>query len=134
MPENTASGQPQASGLTPENTALLAAYAEHLEHTPLTGHTPRTYLGAVRGYLAWLEQADVDGDPLNDPAASSWAVRDYRAHLVTVLHRSTATVNKTVAAIANFTVWRGLGQPQGVKRHRAPRRAPRAMEPRAKLC
>lgn len=132
-PENTASGLPQASGLTPENTVLLAEYAEHLKHMPLTGHTPRTYLGAVRAYLAWLEQAPADGDPLNDPAASSWAVRDYRSHLVTVLKRSTSTVNKTLAAIANFTVWRGLGQPQGVKRHQVPKHAPKAMEPRAKL-
>ena len=41
--------------LTPENTALLAEYAAHLEHSPLAGHTPRTYLGAVRAYLTWLQ-------------------------------------------------------------------------------
>jgi hypothetical protein len=75
-PENTGSGLPQASGLTPENTAMLAEYAQHLKHTPLTGHTPRTYLGAVRAYLVWLGQAEVDGDPLNDATAKDWAVRD----------------------------------------------------------
>ena len=77
-PENAASAVAQPSELTPENAELLAEYASHLEHSPLTGHTPRTYLGAVRAYLAWLEQAAVDGDPLNDAAAKDWAVRDYR--------------------------------------------------------
>jgi site-specific recombinase XerC len=132
-PENTATGRAQPSELTPENTAMLAEYAKHLEHMPLAGHTPRTYLGAVRGYLAWLEQAEVDGDPLNDAKAMSWAVRDYRSHLVTVAKRATATVNKTLAALADFYTWRGLGKPQGVKRQQVPRHAPRAMDPRAKL-
>ena len=132
-PENAGSTVAQPGELTPENTALLAKYATHLERAPLTGHTPRTYLGAVRVYLAWLEQATVDGDPLNDPAAKDWAVRDYRSHLVTVAKRATATVNKHLAALQDFYVWRGLGQPQGVKRHQVPRHAPKALEPRAKL-
>jgi hypothetical protein len=70
--------------LTPENAALLAEYADHLERSPLTGHSPRTYLGAVRGLpdLAW--QAKVNGDPLNDATAKDWAVRDHRSYLVTV--------------------------------------------------
>ena len=38
-----------------------------------------------RTYLAWLDTADVDGDPLTDPAARDWAVRDYRTHLAAVL-------------------------------------------------
>jgi len=119
--------------LTPENADLLAKYADHLEHSPLTGHTPRTYLGAVRAYLAWLGQADVDGDPLNDATAKDWAVRDYRSYLVTVAKRATATVNKHLAALQDFYTWRSLGQPQGVKRHQIPRHAPKALDPRAKL-
>jgi integrase/recombinase XerD len=35
--------------------------------------------------------------------------------------------------LQDFYVWRGLGRPQGVKRHQAPRHAPKALEPRAKL-
>ena len=112
---------------------MLAEYVTHLQRSPLTGHSPRTYLGAVRAYLAWLEQAPVDGNPLNDAAAKDWAVRDYRSYLVTVAKRATATVNKHLAAIQDFYVWRGLGQPQGVKRHQVPRHAPKALEPRAKL-
>ena len=112
---------------------MLAEYATHLQRSPLTGHSPRTYLGAVRAYLAWLEQASVDGNPLNDAVAKDWVVRDYRSYLVTVAKRATATVNKHLAAIQDFYVWRGLGQPRGVKRHQVPRHAPKALEPRAKL-
>jgi len=132
-PENAASAVVQPADLTPENAALLAEYADHLEHSPLSGHSPRTYLGAVRAYLTWLQAARVDGDPLTDATAKDWAVRDYRSYLVTVAKRATATVNKHLAALQDFYVWRGLGQPQGVKRHQVPRHAPKALEPRAKL-
>jgi hypothetical protein len=77
-PENAASAVVQPGELTPESAKLLAEYADHLEHAPLSGHTPRTYLGAVRAFFAWLEQAEVDGDPLTDAAAKDWAVRDNR--------------------------------------------------------
>lgn len=132
-PENAGSITRERAELTPENTALLAEYAAHLERAPLRGHTPRTYLGAVRAYLTWLQAAGVDGDPLADAAAKDWAVRDYRSYLVTVAKRATATVNKHLAALQDFYVWRGLGQPQGVKRHLVARHAPRALDPQAKL-
>lgn len=119
--------------MTPENAAVLATYADHLAHSPLAGHTPRTYLGAIRAYLAWLQEAPIDGDPLNDATAKDWAVRDYRSYLVTVAKRATATVNKHLAALQDFYIWRGLGQPQGIKRHQVPRHAPKALEPRAKV-
>src|SRR6516225_5789318 len=132
-PENAAGQPAQRAGLTPENAELLAAYAGHLERSPLTGHSPRTYLGAIRAYLTWLQDAPVDGDPLNDATAKDWAVRDYRSYLVTVAKRATSTVNKHLAALQDFYTWRGLGQPQGVKRHQVPRHAPMALDPRAKL-
>src|SRR5712692_60113 len=132
-PENAAGGRAQRAGLTPENAELLAEYAGHLERSPLTGHSPRTYLGAVRAYLAWLQEAATGGDPLNDATAKDWAVRDYRSYLVTVAKRATATVNKHLAALQDFYLWRGLGRPQGVKRHQVPRHAPKALKPRAKL-
>lgn len=132
-PENAAGAAPRGPELTPENAALLAEYEVHLRRSPLAGHTPRTYLGAVRAYLAWLQHTEVDGDPLADAAAKDWAVRDYRSYLVTVAKRATATVNKHLAALQDFYLWRGLGQLQGVKRHPVPRRAPRALAPRAKL-
>jgi integrase/recombinase XerC len=132
-PENAAGQRTQRVGLTPENAELLVKYASHLERSPLTGHSPRTYLGAVRIYLAWLQEAPVDGDPLNDATAKDWAVRDYRSYLVTVAKRATATVNKHLAALQDFYLWRGLGSLRGVRRHPVPRHAPKALEPRAKL-
>jgi site-specific recombinase XerD len=132
-PENAVTARNGQAGLTPENAAVLAEYAIHLEHSPLSGHTPRTYLGAIRAYLGWLQDADTDGEPLADATAKDWAVRDYRSYLVTVAKRATPTVNKALAALVDFYTWRGLGQPQGVKRHQVPRRAPKALEPRAKL-
>ena len=60
-------------------------------------------------------------------------MRDYRSYLVTVAKRATPTVNKHLAALVDFYTWRGLGQPQGVKRHQVPRHAPEVLGPRAKL-
>jgi len=131
-PENAVKTPSLSGELTPENAALLAEYADHLAHSPLSGHSPRTYLGAVRAYLEWMQDADTDGDPLADAKAKDWAVRDYRSYLVTVAKRATATVNKHLAALQDFYVWGGLGQPRGVKRHQVPRHAPKALEPRAK--
>ena len=42
-------------------------------------------------------------------------------------------MNKHLAALQDFYLWRGLGPPQGVRRHQVPRHAPRALDPRAKL-
>jgi site-specific recombinase XerD len=128
-PENIASPVRQHAGLTPENKALLDEYEVYLGHV-MTGHAPRTYLGAVRGYLAWLESATVDGDPLNDATAKTWAVKDYRSYLVTVAKRAPATVNKALAAIDNFYVWRGLGKTE-IKRQDIPRHAPKALDERS---
>jgi integrase/recombinase XerD len=134
-PENTASTSRQAPDLTPENKALLGDYATYLSHV-LSGHAPRTYLGAVRGYLAWLESATVDGDPLADATAKDWAVKDYRTHLVTVAKRAPATVNKVLAALDNFYTWLGLGPcvnggAKKIKRQDIPRRAPKALDERS---
>ena len=132
-PENAVPAAAGQAELTPENAALLAEYAAHLGRSPLSGHSPRTYLGAVRAYLGWLQGAGADGDPLGDAAARDWAVRDYRSYLVTVAKRATATVNKHLAALGDFYTWRGLGPPRGVRRHPVPRHAPRALDPRARL-
>lgn len=41
----------------------------------------RTCLGTVLAYLAWLQDAPADGDPLNEAMAKDWAVWDYRSYL-----------------------------------------------------
>ncbi|MGB7981130.1 MAG: hypothetical protein WCF36_10115 [Candidatus Nanopelagicales bacterium] len=45
-----------------------AAYTAALARAPLTAETRRTYASKVRTHLAWLDAADVDGDPLTDPS------------------------------------------------------------------
>jgi site-specific recombinase XerD len=109
---------------------ILAAYGRHLARSPLIGHSARTYASAARGYLAWLDGAEVDGDPLADTAARDWAVRDYRSWLVTVAKRAPATVNKIMAGLDDFYVWRGLGKTHA-KRADIPARAPKALSTRA---
>lgn len=60
----------------------------------------------MRVYLAWLAESDVDGDPLDDPAAAAWAARDYKAHLHGVLKRAPTTVNAALAAVSDFALRR----------------------------
>ncbi|MGK5553801.1 hypothetical protein ACSNOI_19490 [Actinomadura kijaniata] len=63
--------------------AAFTAYSAALTKPgfPLDADTVTNYLARVRQYLAWLDTAALDGDPLTDPAARDWAARDYRAHL-----------------------------------------------------
>lgn len=84
----------------------------------------RAYASRVRGYLAWLEHAGADGDPLTDPAARDGAVRDYRTWLQAVAGRKPATINAILAALADFYTRAGLGPP-GAQRLDLPQRAPR---------
>lgn len=99
---------------------------------PLDADTVRVYASRVRQYLAWLEGADVDGDPLAEPAARDWAVRDYRTHLLTVARRKPATVNAHLTAIDDFYRRRGLG-PAAAKREDLPNAAPRALSKKAQV-
>jgi len=92
--------------LPPALEAVHAAYIVQLGRAPLAAETRRTYASKVRGYLAWLAAAAVDGDPLTDPAARDWAVRDYRTHLAAVLKRST-TVNNPLTSAATSTAAAG---------------------------
>jgi integrase/recombinase XerC len=109
-----------------------AAYTGQLARAPLSAETRRTYASKVRTYLAWLDSADVDSDPLTDPAARDWAVRDYRTHLAAVLKRSNATVNNALAAVDDFYTRAGLG-PAAAERLDLPGVAPRALTGKAVL-
>jgi site-specific recombinase XerD len=91
--------------------------------------TRRAYASRVRGYLAWLTGADVDGDPLTEPAARDGAVRDYKAHLQTVAKRQPSTINTGLAAINDFYVRLGLGAANAARLDLPPR-APKALDPR----
>ena len=131
--ENPAPRATQRPRSASENTdAALRGYAAALARAPLAAATRRTYTSKVRGYLMWLATADVDGDPLGEPQARDWAVRDYRTWLVTVAKRAPATVNNTLAAIDDFYTRRGLG-PATADRLDLPTQAPRALDDKAAL-
>jgi integrase/recombinase XerC len=112
----------------------LEAYDVELRRPggPLDADTVRAYHSRVRQYLGWLAGADVDGDPLADPAARNWAVRDYRTCLLTVARRKPATVNAHLTAVDDFYRKRGLG-PAAARREDLPKVAPRALPKRAQL-
>ncbi|MEV6432961.1 tyrosine-type recombinase/integrase, partial [Nocardia sp. NPDC051463] len=93
-----------------------------------TGETPRVYASQVRGFLAWLEETGIADAALADPHARDGAVRDYRAHLQTVLRRKPATINLGLAAIGDFYLRRGLGLPN-VARLVLPQAAPKSLDP-----
>jgi integrase/recombinase XerC len=119
-----------AVGLSEPFTAVLEDYAAALKSAPLSDQTRRTYACKVRQFLAWLADAENDGDPLNAKDARDWAVRDYRTHLQTVLKRKPATVNNALAAVDDLYIRRGLG-PANAARADLPTSAPKALSKRA---
>jgi hypothetical protein len=64
-----------------------------------------------RTYLAWLNQADSDGDPLRDARARDGAVRDFRTHLQTVPGASPPPSTRLWLQSATSTPAPGLGPP-----------------------
>ena len=73
--------------------------------------------------------ADVDGDPLTDPAAAVWAARDYKAFLYGALKRPPATVNAALAAADGQIGHRGLGKLDGRVAHQRGQRRLGVAEP-----
>jgi len=133
--ENTTAPAPRPHGraaidLSEPFTAVLEQYAAALKSAPLSDQTRRTYASKVRQFLAWLADADSDGDALNAKDARDWAVRDYRTHLQAVLKRKPATVNNALAAVDDLYIRRGLG-PANAARADLPTTAPKALSKRA---
>jgi site-specific recombinase XerD len=130
--ENTAARRRgRAPTLLPQPYAgVLVDYAGQLGRADMTAQARRTYLSRVRMFLAWLANADVDGDPLTDPNAALWAARDYKVYLYGTCKRAPATVNAALAAVSDLAIRRGLGALDGqtVTRLDLPaRRAPKAL-------
>jgi site-specific recombinase XerD len=117
------------SPLPADLEAVLSQFQVALDGAPIDDDTRRAYTSRVRQYLAWLQAADVEGDPLVEATSRDWAVRDYRAHLQSVAKRKPSTINTSLAAIADFYSRRGLGQPD-VQRLDLPQVAPRALTPK----
>lgn len=122
---------------TPLPDGYAAAFAEYETAVakpggPLDADTVRAYLSRVRQFLAWLADAEVDGDPLTEPAARDWAARDYRTWLLTVGKRKLSTVNANLTALDDFYRRRSLG-PAAAQRQEVPKAAPRALAERARI-
>jgi integrase/recombinase XerC len=98
----------------------------------MSAETRRTYTSKVRQYLAWLDTADIAGDPLTEPECRDRAVRAWRGHLLTVAKQGPATVNTALAAVDDFYTRRGLGQ-AAAERTRRLITAPRTLDRRAQL-
>ena len=128
-PEPRRRGRPPAP-LPARLEPVHAAYAAALAHATMSAETRRTYASKLRQYLAWLDTADLAGDPLTDPATRDRAVRDWRSHLLTVVKQAPATVNTALAAVDDFYTRRGLGQ-AAAERARRPTTAPRILDKRA---
>lgn len=109
---------------------VLADYAAALQRAPLAPASRSKYLSRARGFLAWLAEADVDGEPLTDPAARDWAVRDYRVHLKAVRKAQPSTINGTLAALDDFYQRRGLGAAAARREDLPQQTAPRALDER----
>jgi site-specific recombinase XerD len=106
-----------------------AAYTAELARAPVSAETRRTYASRTRQYLAWLDTADLDGDPFTDPGTRDRAVRGWRGHLLAVAHHAPATVNTALAAVNDFYTRRGPG-PAAAERASLPAPAPRALDSR----
>ena len=110
--------------------ATWERYAAALQRAPLDDDTRRAYGSRVRGFLAWLDSAEIVGaDPLADPHGRDFAGRDYRTYLKTVRRCAASTANAHLAALDHFYTHLGLGA-VGVRRDDLLRRAPRALDPR----
>jgi hypothetical protein len=83
--KTTSDNRKQAAGrplTAAELGHVTAAYQHWLVRQPLVLNTRRTYLGRVRQYCAYLRASANDyGNPLSDPHARAYAIRDFKNHL-----------------------------------------------------
>lgn len=103
------------------------AYVQWLAYQPLAPNTQRTYRTQGRQFCIFLsETPSLHSDPLRDPHARNYAVRDYKVFLKTKKKRQPATVNLALAAIDHF--YRFLHMTAAdVGREELPQQAPRAL-------
>jgi site-specific recombinase XerD len=108
----------------------LRAYEVWLARQPLADNTRRAYLLQVRQYGTFLAtRVSPDGNnPLRDPFARDYAVRDYKTSLKTQGKAKPSSVNLALAAIDHFYLFLGLDRPR-VKREDLSEQAPRALKP-----
>jgi len=107
----------------------LSAYEVWLARQPLADNTRRAYLLQVHQYSAYLATRVAPyGNPLRDPFARDYAVRDYKTYVKTEGKVRPSSVNVALAAIDHFYRFLGLDQPR-VKREDLPQQSPRSLKP-----
>jgi site-specific recombinase XerD len=142
-PESTSENTESRRGARPtplsaEFADFLTDYAAVLDEMPLSADTRRTYVSRVRMYLAWLASPTAKrrfkGDPLTNPKARDWAVRDYRLYLLRDADpkRSVRYSNNALAALDDFHVRLGLGKAD-IGRDDLPKTAPKALDDNAQV-
>jgi site-specific recombinase XerD len=108
---------------------VTTGYQRWLARQPLSINTRRAYLGRVRQYSAYLAAWMNDyGNPLTDPHARDYAIRDFKSHLKKSIKAKPASVNLMLAALDSLYLFLGLGR-SNVRREDLPQKAPRALEP-----
>src|SRR5712692_7713748 len=114
---------------TPKTPAEAGiAYARWLERQPLAANTRRTYRVQVEQFCVYLATSPQDvGDPLREPHAATYVVRDYRTWLKTVRKAKPSSINLMLAALDHFYRFLGLDRP-AVAREDLPQAAPRGLE------
>ncbi len=119
------------TGSDPAFDAALARYAAWLARQPLADRTKREYERWVRSFTAWAQNApeagEWGGDPLTDPLARDYAVRDFKRWLQVERRLAPSSINLGLASLDSFFVVLGLGQPH-VRRELLPQAAPRALD------
>ena len=115
--------------MTDDLERQLSAYEVWLARQPLADNTRRAYLLQVRQYGAYLAtRVSPYGNPLRDPFARDYAVRDYKTYVQTEGKVRPSSVNLALAAIDHFYQFLGLDQPR-VKREDLPQQSPRSLKP-----
>lgn len=108
---------------------ISANYEAWLDRQPLSENTRRAYRVRTGQYLEYLSATPAEyGNPLEDPHARDYAVRDFKAYLKTVRRARPSSVNLSLAAVDNFYRFLGMGKPE-VRREELPGAAPRALSP-----
>jgi integrase len=131
-PQPVPAGRRRAgAGLSGRLAEVLAGYRAALETADLSDSARRGYGSRVAGFLDWMATGPdlgSDGDPLTQPAARDYAVRDYRSWLKTVRRATPWTVNAHITALDHFYAHHlGLGAPV-IKRERITATAPESLD------
>jgi site-specific recombinase XerD len=126
-----AKGLPLTRGglVTNDLQQVLIAYESWLPKQPLAKKTQDAYRFYVRKFSDYLATRPATGDdPLHDPFARDYAVRDFKRYLKTERKAKPASVNLALAALDHFYQFLGLDRVR-VQREDLPHTSPRALKP-----